>query len=206
MISMKILALAVCISFPPGGPNPPAPPAPSTTGCWKDLCEAIKDCDKTFNNAAARQACYTGANDLFRYCLGTIAPRRANNPVPATPGSPVTISFEAYEGTSNTFVYIAATGADPVLIESDSIKGAGLFEVSFVSPLALGDSAVIVRFQSQDGKDLGVDVRVLQVYHRADLNQDTLVDDLDIQQAFDTYSITGDDAWLEDFFMSLKSD
>lgn len=59
-------------------------PVPTVKGCWGCFQSLLDDCDGANPNAERRNACYTGANNFFTWCLGRVSPAV----VPAVPVNP----------------------------------------------------------------------------------------------------------------------
>lgn len=200
-------ALAQVSSANPPAPPPPPPPPVTPSTCWTEYKDMVKDCDRTFQNQAARQACYDASHSYFVWCLGQV-PGSRNPGVPRneTFGNPVEVTFSAGKATRFE-VYYAEVGQDLTYlpkavtkVESEPDKTTLRMELG-QKP---GEGVLVVRMLA-GGKDWDVTAVAVATYEEADLTQDFQVDYSDAEAAFENFGLTGDDEALKRFFDAFSA-
>lgn len=206
LFGMVVLCLAASISCAqvasvskalvadePPPPNPCNTTPPTVGTCWDCFQNLLADCDAHNPEGARRQACYTGANNFFTFCLGrTTAPA---NPAPRK--SSINESYNTLSGTSyslligtldydQVIVYVRDMDAqgNPRQTQTTSFTaafGSGELFVSVDAPFVInGNSAGIVTTFLKQGQIVAALADSMPVVNGLDLNADGAVNENDL--------------------------
>lgn len=191
---------------------------PPTVGqCWDCFQSLLADCDKQNDEAARRNACYTGANNFFNWCLGRVGgaanPRGPRGQAPAIErgmGVVYDLAFVVPVDPANVSVYVRDIDGGQVRMQEVKSfvfkNGDGSVSVFFDDMnLGLEDDKVIgvvTAVKDLQGNIVGAYAEAFDLVTPGDLNGDDQVDGSDIVVAWEKYG-NGDMSY-EDFAAYLS--
>ena len=190
-IAFANLQLAASLNADPC--NLPSPP--TVTSCWDCFQSLLADCDRKNPNGERRDACYTGANNFYTWCLCRISAPKQNAylTTPAlleTPGSyAFHASFEHPVDANNIQVFVRTfDGETSEMIEAKIYTfatDANSYDVLVdTSSFATNVVGMVVRIESQQFARAFAVTSVL----RGDFDRDGALTEQDIVLLWEHYA------------------